>query len=77
MDAMKDGEVVLLESVRFHKEEQITIRVAKKLASLADIFVLDAFGTSHRAHASTVGVASYIRRCRPSVQRSWKSWATQ
>ena len=61
VDAMKEGEVVLLENVRFHKEETDNDpEFAKKLASLADIFVLDAFGTSHRAHASTVGVAAYI-----------------
>ncbi len=58
---MKDGEIVLLENVRFHKEEtKNDPEFAKKLASLADIFVLDAFGTSHRAHASTAGVAAYI-----------------
>ncbi len=61
VDAMKEGEIVLLENVRFHKEETDNDpEFAKKLASLADIFVLDAFGTSHRAHASTVGVAAYI-----------------
>ena len=58
---MKDGEIVLLENVRFHKEEtKNDPEFAKKLAALADIFVLDAFGTSHRAHASTAGVAAYI-----------------
>ena len=58
---MKDGEIVLLENVRFHKEEtKNDPEFAKKLAELADIFVLDAFGTSHRAHASTAGVAAYI-----------------
>jgi phosphoglycerate kinase len=61
VDGMKDGEVVLLENVRFHTEETDNDPAfAKRLADLADIFVLDAFGTSHRAHASTVGVASYI-----------------
>ncbi len=58
---MKDGEIVLLENVRFHKEEtKNEPEFAKALASLADIFVLDAFGTSHRAHASTAGVAAHI-----------------
>lgn len=62
--AMQEGEVVLLENVRFHKEEELNDEsFAKNLASLADIFVLDAFGTAHRAHASTAGVARYI----PSV----------
>ena len=50
---LKDGEIVLLENVRFHKEEtKNDPEFAKKLASYADIFVLDAFGTAHRAHAS-------------------------
>jgi len=58
---MKDGEIVLLENVRFHKEEtKNDPAFARELASLADIFVLDAFGTAHRAHASTAGVAAYI-----------------
>lgn len=58
---MKDGDVVLLENVRFHKEEEKNDPAfAKELASLADIFVNDAFGTAHRAHASTAGVADYI-----------------
>jgi len=58
---MKDGDVVLLENVRFHKEEEKNNpEFAKALASLADIFVNDAFGTAHRAHASTAGVADYL-----------------
>lgn len=58
---MKDGDVVLLENVRFHKEEERNdAEFAKQLASLADIFVNDAFGTAHRAHASTAGVADYL-----------------
>ena len=58
---MKDGEIVLLENLRFHKaEEKNDPAFAKELASLADVFVLDAFGTSHRAHASTAGVAAYL-----------------
>lgn len=58
---LKDGEVVLLENVRFHKEEEENDEsFARNLASLADIFVLDAFGTAHRAHASTAGVARFI-----------------
>lgn len=59
--AVKEGEIVLLENVRFHKEETANDpEFSKKLAAFADIFVNDAFGTAHRAHASTVGVASYI-----------------
>lgn len=59
--AMKLGEVALLENVRFHKEEEANDAVfAKELASTADIFVMDAFGTAHRAHASTEGVARHI-----------------
>ena len=59
--AMKDGDVVLLENVRFHKEEEKNDSAfAKELADLADVFVNDAFGTAHRAHASTAGVADYI-----------------
>lgn len=58
---IKEGEVVLLENVRFHKEEeQNDPEFAKKLASFAEIYVNDAFGTAHRAHASTAGVADYL-----------------
>lgn len=55
------GEIVLLENLRFHKEEEKNDpEFAKKLASLGDIFVNDAFGTAHRAHASTQGVTKYL-----------------
>ena len=58
---MKEGEIVLLENVRFHAEEEANDPAfAKELASLADIYVSDAFGTVHRAHASTAGVAAYL-----------------
>ena len=61
IDDMKDGEIVLLENVRFYKEETDNDPAfAKALASLADIYVSDAFGTVHRAHASTAGVAAYL-----------------
>ena len=59
--ALKDGEILLLENLRFHKEEEKNdLEFAKKLASLAEICVSDAFGTVHRAHASTAGVAAYL-----------------
>ena len=59
--ALKDGVVLLLENVRFHKEEEKNDPAfAKQLASLAEIYVNDAFGTAHRAHASTAGVADYL-----------------
>ncbi len=58
---LKTGEVALLENTRFVKgEEKLDYDFAKDLASLADIYVNDAFGTSHRAHASNVGVAKYL-----------------
>ena len=58
---LKEGEVLLLENVRFHAEEtKNDPDFAKKLASLAEIYVNDAFGSAHRAHASTTGVADYL-----------------
>ena len=58
---IKEGEIVLLENVRFHKEEEKNDpEFAKKLASFAEIYVNDAFGTAHRAHGSTAGVADYL-----------------
>ena len=58
---LKEGEIMLLENVRFHREETDNDpEFAKKLASMAEIFVNDAFGTAHRAHASTTGIANYI-----------------
>ncbi len=59
--AMKDGDVVLLENTRYRKEEtKNEDAFSKELASLADIFVDDAFGTAHRAHCSNVGVTKYV-----------------
>lgn len=64
VSAMKPGDIVLLENLRFHAEEEKNDpSFAKELASLGDIFVDDAFGTAHRAHASTEGVTKYL----PSV----------
>lgn len=58
---MKNGDVLLLENVRFHPgEEKNDPELAKSFAELADLFVNDAFGTAHRAHASTAGIAQYI-----------------
>ena len=58
---MEEGDVVLLENVRFHKEEeQNDPEYSKALASMAEIYVNDAFGTAHRAHSSTTGVADYL-----------------
>ena len=63
-EALKPGEVMLLENVRFHHEEEKNDPdFSKKLASLAEIYANDAFGTAHRAHSSTCGVAAYL----PSV----------
>jgi phosphoglycerate kinase len=63
--ALPDGGVLLLENVRFYKEEEKNVpEFAKKLASLGDLYVNDAFGTAHRAHASTEGVAKFLK---PSV----------
>jgi phosphoglycerate kinase len=62
--ALKPGEVLVLENTRFHPEEEKNdMGMAKQLASLADIFVNDAFGSAHRAHASTEGVTHFL----PSV----------
>jgi phosphoglycerate kinase len=59
--ALKPGQVLVLENTRFHPEEEKNdLGMAKQLASLADIYVNDAFGTAHRAHASTEGVARFL-----------------
>ena len=61
VNQLQEGDVILLENLRFHKEEKNNDPVfAKKLASSGDVFVEDAFGTCHRAHASTVGVTEYL-----------------
>lgn len=60
-NSLQEGEVMLLENVRFDaREEKNNPEMARELASLAEIYVNDAFGTSHRAHASTAGVADYL-----------------
>ncbi len=59
--ALKPGDVLMLENTRFHKEEEKNdLEFAKKLASLGDVYVNDAFGSAHRAHASTEGVTHYL-----------------
>ena len=61
VNAMKDGEIILLENTRFRKEETKNGKeFSKDLASLCDVFVNDAFGTAHRAHCSNVGVTQYV-----------------
>jgi phosphoglycerate kinase len=60
-EELKEGEVLLLENLRFHPEEEKNeTGFAKSLAALAEVYINDAFGTAHRAHASTVGVADYL-----------------
>ncbi len=61
--ALKDGEVLLLENLRFHnEEEQNDESFARELAALGDFYVNDAFGTAHRAHASTAGIAAFVEK---------------
>src|SRR5947209_11530926 len=63
VEQLKDGDVLLLENLRFHKEEEKNDDAfARELASLCDLYVNDAFGTAHRAHASTAGITKYVER---------------
>ena len=63
VDALKNGDIVLLENLRFHPEEEANDEeFAKQLASLCDVYVNDAFGTAHRAHASTVGITHHVAK---------------
>ena len=63
-DSLENGEILLLENVRFYAEETNNdTEFAKQLASLADVYVNDAFGTAHRAHASTEGVTHHLNTC--------------
>ncbi len=62
VDQMQDGEIIVLENTRFRKEETKNIEsFSKDLASIADTFVMDAFGSAHRAHCSTVGVTEFVK----------------
>jgi phosphoglycerate kinase len=64
VDSLKDGEILLLENLRFHKEEEENDETfAKELASYGDIYINDAFGSAHRAHASTEGVTHFFKEC--------------
>jgi len=64
VNSLKDGEVCLLENLRYHKEEEKNVpEFAEKLAELGDVYVNDAFGSAHRAHASTEGVTKFITTC--------------
>jgi phosphoglycerate kinase len=63
VDALKDGEIILLENLRFHKEEEKNDDTfARQLAKLCDVYINDAFGAAHRAHASTAGITKYVSR---------------
>ena len=64
VDAMKPGDVVMLENLRFDpREEKNDDEFAKELASLADVYIDDAFGNAHRSHASNVGITKFIKTC--------------
>src|ERR1043166_5856397 len=63
VNALADGDVLLLENLRFHAEEEKNEdNFAKQLASLCDVYVNDAFGTAHRAHASTAGITRHVSK---------------
>jgi phosphoglycerate kinase len=63
VDALKEGEIVLLENLRFHPEEEKNDEAfARQLASLCELYVNDAFGAAHRAHASTVGITKFVKQ---------------
>ncbi|MDL1892574.1 phosphoglycerate kinase, partial [Sphingobacteriales bacterium CHB3] len=64
VDGLKQGDVLLLENLRFHaEEEKNNPDFAKELAAWGDVYVNDAFGTAHRAHASTEGVTKFLKPC--------------
>src|SRR5690606_10854594 len=62
VDAMNDGDVLMLENLRFHRGEEANDEAfARQLAELGDVYINDAFGTAHRAHASTEAVARFVK----------------
>ncbi len=64
VNQLKDGECLLLENLRFHaEEEENDTEFSKQLARLGDVYINDAFGSAHRAHASTEGITKFIRQC--------------
>src|SRR5205085_1015901 len=64
VDTLRDGDVLLLENLRFHAEEEKNDNVfAEQLASLCDVYINDAFGTAHRAHASTAAITKFVKQC--------------
>lgn len=64
VDALKEGDVLILENLRFYAEEEANdVEMSKELASYGDVYVNDAFGSAHRAHASTEGVTKFIKPC--------------
>jgi phosphoglycerate kinase len=73
VEAMKPGEVLLLENLRFHAgEEKNDPEFAKKLAALCDIYVNDAFGSAHRAHASTEGMIQFVPQSAAGLLMEWE-----
>jgi phosphoglycerate kinase len=63
---LQNGDVLLIENLRFHAEEEKNDPAfSKQLAALCDVYVNDAFGTAHRAHASTAGITAYVRPAAP------------
>jgi len=75
ISSMDDGDIVLLQNTRYRKEEtKNEENFSKELASLAEIFVNDAFGTAHRAHCSTVGAGEFLneRACGYLIQKELK-----
>ncbi len=77
--ALQPGQIMLLENLRFDiGEEKNSPEFAKALADLAEVYVSDAFGTVHRAHASTAGVAAYLPAVSGMlIQKELKSWAAR